>query len=126
MEAAWFKSDRHRGGLTGEMPVVVCLSLCGRYVADGLKQAMLVGPRMDLTLQRGRFETWFSSRVGELRCRDIHRRRGVCHAIADGGYPVFTAGRSGMCLVDVFPFEVCRRCLAERAMSSARDRKSVV
>ena len=44
MEAIWFKSGHHRGGLTGEMPVVVCLSLCGRYAADGLEQAMVVEP----------------------------------------------------------------------------------
>jgi hypothetical protein len=44
MEAIWFKSGRHRGDLTGEMPVVVCLSFCGRYVADGFEQAVVVEP----------------------------------------------------------------------------------
>jgi hypothetical protein len=29
VEAGWFKSGHHHGGLTGEMPVVVCLSFCG-------------------------------------------------------------------------------------------------
>ena len=44
MEASWFKSDRHRGGLTGELPVMVCLSFCRRDVADGFEQAMVVEP----------------------------------------------------------------------------------
>ena len=42
VEAVWFKSDRHRGGLTGEMPVAACLGLCGRDVADGLEKSMVV------------------------------------------------------------------------------------
>ena len=44
MEAVWFKSD-HRGGLTGELPVIVCLSLGRRYVANWFEQAMVVKPR---------------------------------------------------------------------------------
>ena len=45
MEAIWFKSGRHRGDLTGELPVVVCLSLCWRDVADRFEQPMVVEPR---------------------------------------------------------------------------------
>jgi hypothetical protein len=45
MEAGWFKSDHHRSDLTGELPVVVCLSLCRRDVADGFEQAVVVKPR---------------------------------------------------------------------------------
>ena len=37
VEAIWFKSGRQRGGLTGELPVVVCLSLCRWDVADGFE-----------------------------------------------------------------------------------------
>ena len=44
MEAIWFRSGRHRGDLTGEMPVVDCLSLGGWDVADGLEQAVVVEP----------------------------------------------------------------------------------
>lgn len=40
----WFKSARHSGGVTGELPVVVCLSLCRRDVADGFEQALVVEP----------------------------------------------------------------------------------
>ena len=45
MEAVWFKSGRHLGGLTGELPVVVCLSLCRRDVPYGFEQAMVVEAR---------------------------------------------------------------------------------
>ena len=41
VEAGWFKSGRY-GGLTGEMPLVVCLSLGRRDVAYWLKQAIVV------------------------------------------------------------------------------------
>ena len=51
VEAGWFKSDLHRGGLTGELPIVVCLSLCRRYVSDGLKQSVMVELRYPF--QRG-------------------------------------------------------------------------
>ena len=44
VEAGWFKSGRHNGGLTGEVPVVVCLSLCGRDVSDGSEQPVMVEP----------------------------------------------------------------------------------
>ena len=43
VEANWFKSGRYRG-LLGEMPVVVCLSLGRRDVADGLQQSVVVEP----------------------------------------------------------------------------------
>ena len=43
MEAGWFKSG-HDGGLTGELPVVVCLSFCGRDIADGFKEPVVVKP----------------------------------------------------------------------------------
>ena len=43
MEASWFKSGWY-GGLLGEMPVVVCLSLGRRDVADGLQQSVVVEP----------------------------------------------------------------------------------
>ena len=44
MEAVWFKSGSHRGGLTGELPVVGCFSFCGREVANGFEQAVVVKP----------------------------------------------------------------------------------
>ena len=44
MEAVWFKSDCHRSGLTGELPVVVCLSFRRRNVPDGFKQPVVVEP----------------------------------------------------------------------------------
>jgi putative transposase len=36
-EARWVKSDLRRGVLTGELPVVVCLSFCRRYVPNGFE-----------------------------------------------------------------------------------------
>ena len=41
MEAVWFKSDHHLGGLTGEILVVVCLGLTQAEVAGriGITQA---------------------------------------------------------------------------------------
>jgi hypothetical protein len=38
VEAGWFKSDLHRGGLTGELPVVVCLSFCRGMYPMGLSK----------------------------------------------------------------------------------------
>ena len=43
MEAGWFESCRN-GCLTGELPVVVCLSFCGRDIAQGFHQAVVVEP----------------------------------------------------------------------------------
>lgn len=46
MGAVWFKSGRHCGGLTGELPVAVCLSFCG-----GIAQGVLsTCRRKDLNL----------------------------------------------------------------------------
>jgi len=42
------KSGRPHGGLTSELPVVVCLSLRRRDVADGLQESMVVEPRYPL------------------------------------------------------------------------------
>ncbi len=36
-EAFWFKSGLHRGGLTGELPVVVCLSFWGQFKAGAVQ-----------------------------------------------------------------------------------------
>ena len=44
VEACWFKSGSHRGGLTTELPVVVCFSFCGRDIAYGFEQAVVVEP----------------------------------------------------------------------------------
>ena len=44
VEAVWFKSGHHRGGLIGELLVVVCLILCRGYIADGFEQAMVAEP----------------------------------------------------------------------------------
>ena len=44
MEASWFKSGIHRGALTGELPVVVCLSFCRRDVSDGFEQPVMIEP----------------------------------------------------------------------------------
>jgi hypothetical protein len=43
VEAGWFKSD-HGDGLTGELPVVVCLGFCGRDISDRFKQPVVVKP----------------------------------------------------------------------------------
>ena len=40
----WFQSGLRRGGLTGKVPAIVCLSSCGRCVADGFEQAMVGEP----------------------------------------------------------------------------------
>ena len=57
MEAVWFKSGRHRGGLTGELPVVVCLSFCGRNVPHGLKEPVVVKPGHPF--EGGQFQSFF-------------------------------------------------------------------
>ncbi len=44
MEAGWFKSGRHHGGLTDELPVVVCLNFRRRDIPDGAKQSLVVVP----------------------------------------------------------------------------------
>lgn len=44
MEAVWFKSGLHGGCLTGELPVVVCLGLCRRDIADRFEQAVMIEP----------------------------------------------------------------------------------
>ena len=44
MEARWFKSGPHRGGLTGELPVVICLSFYKRDRAGGLQQSVAIEP----------------------------------------------------------------------------------
>lgn len=41
-EAVWFKSAHFHRGLTGELPIVVCLSVCRRDVPDEFKLAMVV------------------------------------------------------------------------------------
>lgn len=56
MEAVWFKSGLHSGGLTGELPVVVCLSLCGWDIADGFEHAMVVEPSHPF--QRGKLHSF--------------------------------------------------------------------
>ena len=54
MDAVWFKSGHRRGGLTGEMAVVVCLSLGGRDVSDGRQQSVMMEPGHPF--QRGEFQ----------------------------------------------------------------------
>ena len=44
VEAIWLKSGLDHGGLTGELPRVVCLRLRGWGLADGFEQAMVVTP----------------------------------------------------------------------------------
>ena len=84
MEAVWFKSGRHRGDLTGEMPVVVCLSFCGRYVADGFEQAVVVEPSDPF--QRGQFDGLFGfpwrSTMNELCLVQAVDRLGQCVVVA--------------------------------------------
>lgn len=53
-----------------------------------------------------------SSRSMILRGRLVHRRRGACHADADGGQVVFNASTVRAALVSMAPFEVCRRAIA--------------
>lgn len=45
VEAGWFKLGGHRGGLTGELPIVGCLSFCRRNVPDRLQQFVVVHGR---------------------------------------------------------------------------------
>ena len=54
VKAVWFKSGRHRGGLTGELPVVTCLSFCGWDIADGLEQTVVGEP--GYPFQRGQLD----------------------------------------------------------------------
>ena len=56
--------------------------------------------------------------MDDLWCRDIHRRRGDCHASADGGYPVFAARCSRLGVMHAF--EVGRRDLAKSAVPATR------
>ncbi len=55
VEAVWFKSHLHRGGLTGKLPVVVCLSFCRRDISDRGEQAVMVEPGHPL--QGGGFDS---------------------------------------------------------------------
>lgn len=43
MEPSWFKSDRSIG-LTGELPIVVFLSIGVGNVTDGIQQSVMVKP----------------------------------------------------------------------------------
>ncbi len=68
MEAGWFKSDLHRGGLTGELPVVVCLSFCRWDVPDGFKQPVMVEPGHPFQgCQLHRFPCWPGPPMNHLR-----------------------------------------------------------
>lgn len=42
MEAGWFRSGSD-GGLTGEVPLMVCLSACGQDIANRFKQPVMLG-----------------------------------------------------------------------------------
>lgn len=42
MAAVWFKSDHHLGCLTGNLTIVLCLSVSGSFVADGVEQSLVV------------------------------------------------------------------------------------
>lgn len=44
VEAGWFKSGHHRGGLLGKLPIVVCLSFCRRDTPDRREQSDVVEP----------------------------------------------------------------------------------
>ena len=96
MEAVWFKSGCHRGGLTGEVPVIVCLSLCRRDVADGLEQAVVVEP--GYPFQGGQLHRF----LGLPRCPAMNQfslvqavdrlGQGVVVAISLAAYRGFDAG----------------------------------
>jgi hypothetical protein len=49
--------------------------------------------RVELTTFRGRLQAEVFSPFGWRGRRVVHRRRGACHAGADGGQPVFAARR---------------------------------
>ncbi len=82
MEAVWYKSGFHRGCLTGELPVVVCLGL-GRWdIADGFEQSVVVEPGHPF--QRGKRHSfigfpWCSAvdQLGFIEAVDGLRERGV-------------------------------------------------
>ena len=44
MEPGWFKSGHHHLGLTGELSIVDCLSVCRRDVSDVTEQSVIVEP----------------------------------------------------------------------------------
>lgn len=67
MEAGGFKSDLHRGVLTGEMPVVVCLSLGWRDISDGSEQPLVAEPGHPFEgCQLHRFARWPGSAMNHL------------------------------------------------------------
>ena len=72
----------------------------------GLRHVRTRPYTLELTLSRGRFAAWVSSRIDGRRRRVVHRWRGARHANADGGQPVFDAPR--MVFGVVAPFEVDR------------------
>ena len=83
MEAYWFKSCLH-GDLRGEMPVVVCLSLGGRDVADRLQQSVMVEPRYPF--ERGEFQRFPGlpgcSAMDQFRLVNSVNRFGRCVVVA--------------------------------------------
>lgn len=44
-ETVRFKSGHHCCVLTGELPVVICLAFCWRYVPNGFEQTVVIEPR---------------------------------------------------------------------------------
>ena len=56
---------------------------CKRLATDGRVSGQPV--RLDLPLFHGRLRAEVFSPFDQHRCRVIHRRRGACHADADGG-----------------------------------------
>lgn len=82
----WFKSGHHHGGLTGEVPVVVCLSffmrVSPRDVSDGSKQPMMVEPGHPF--QRRQFHRFAGGRNDESR---RHRARVARHKAPASEHP---------------------------------------
>jgi hypothetical protein len=73
------KGDKHSGKSNPVEGATVA------YVVNGQEVTV------DLTRFRGRLQAEVFSHFGVNGSRVVHRRRGACHAGADGGQPVFGA-----------------------------------
>mgnify|MGYP005863839173 CR=1 FL=1 len=142
MEAVWCKS-RARRGATGELPAVVCLSLCGRDVADGLEQAPVVAP--GYPFQRRQLESFprfpRCTTVDELGLAEIPDclGKGVVVAVATAADRRFDAGfgqtravadgqvlRSSVAVMDQRAITCWRACSARSRASSTKSVRIVV
>lgn len=98
MKAGWFKSGHHRGGMTVELPAVLCLSYCRRDEPEGFEPPV-AAPAAHRRLNAG-FCAWIMKalykqpfqirRLGTTSCTSVGLRAlesfvdGLQHAVGLG------------------------------------------